>query len=89
LVNLLISIDNLKVTQEDFDVALRYYRIDILKILQEYYQVQEVKKLVEANAIEKSVVTIQNNSNNSLNVIHTAEIPAHSKAVITTEISKI
>jgi hypothetical protein len=63
-----------------YDIACKTCAIECLEIFQNYFKEQEAKK---------SSITIQNNTDNSLNVLHTAEIPAHSKAVITTEISKI
>ena len=72
-----------------FDVALEMLNLEIIEIFQNYYKEQEAKQLAQANAIGKSVVTIANSSDNSLNILQNTEVPAHSKAVITTEISKI
>ena len=72
-----------------FDVALESFNLEIIEIFQNYYKEQEAKQLAQANAIGKSVVTIANSSDNSLNILQNTEVPANSKAVITTEISKI
>ena len=72
-----------------FDIALEMLNIQIIGIFQNYYKEQEAKQLAQANAIGKSVVTIANSSDNNLNILQNTEVPAHSKAVITTEISKI
>ena len=72
-----------------FDAALESFNLEIIEIFQNYYKEQEAKQLAQANAIGKSVVTIANSSDNSLNILQNIEVPAHSKAVITTEISKI
>jgi ankyrin repeat protein len=63
-----------------FDVACENCDFELIDFLQRYLKEQEAKK---------SSITIQNNTDNSLNVSHAAEVPAHSKAVIRTEISKI
>jgi ankyrin repeat protein len=72
-----------------FDIALENYDLKIIEIFQKHYQEKEAKKLAQTNEVEKSVVTVENSSNNSLNFLQKIEVPAHTKAVITTEISKI
>ena len=71
------------------DIACETICIPAIEFLQNYYKEQETKRLAEEQAIKKSSIEIQNNSDNSISVLHNTEVPAHSKAIITTEISKI
>ena len=71
------------------DIACETFCIPAIEFLQNYYKEQETKRLAEEQAIKKSSIEIQNNSDNSISVLHNTEVPAHSKAIITTEISKI
>ena len=71
------------------DIACETFCIPAIEFLQNYYKEQETKRLAEEQAIKKSSIEIQNNSDNSISVLQNTEVPANSKAVITTEILKI
>ena len=72
-----------------FNLAQENYTQEIIEIFKKHYEEQDTKRLALASNDEKSVVTVENSSNHNLNVLQNTEVPAHSKAVITTEISKI
>ena len=88
-----------------FDYARDNANIEILELFQEYFiqqevlkKEQEVKRLAAWNnfklakdAEDKSTgkVLVLNPSETNLQLTHTTDVPAQSKAVITTEISKI
>ena len=74
-----------------FDIAVENKRLEIIELFQNYFAAQEAKALRgnEQQATNKSVINIANNSNGQLNVLHQVEVPAHSKAEVTTVISKI
>jgi ankyrin repeat protein len=72
-----------------FDLAQENYTQEIIEIFKKHHQEQDAKKLIQVDGNEKSVVTVENSSNNKLNILQQTVIPAHSKAIITTEISTI
>jgi uncharacterized protein len=71
---------NDKVVRSIFDAACENGDFELIDFLQSFCTEKKSKK---------TSITMQNNTDNSLNVSHKTEIPAHAKAVITTEISKI
>jgi ankyrin repeat protein len=74
-----------------FDIACEKGNIQIIELFQSYFAAQEDKASLSQTqqTTETSVITIANDTNTQLNVLHQVEVPAHSKAVITTDISKI
>ena len=79
LLKFFIDKGNTQLTEADLIYAMEN-DLEKFVIIQNYLQAKEAKK---------SSITIHNNTDNNLQLTHTTEVPAHSKAVITTEISKI
>lgn len=71
---------NDKVVRSIFDAACENGDFELIDFLQRYLKEQEAKK---------SSIRIQNNTDNRLKLSHTTDVPAYSKAKITTAISKI
>ena len=74
-----------------FDLAVEGYRLEIIELFQNYFAEQEAKATRSQidYAVDSNVITIANDTNGQLNVLHQVEVPAHSKAEVTTVISKI
>jgi ankyrin repeat protein len=97
LVEYLLTLENIDVNLTNaegktaFDIACETGNIQIIELFQNYFAAQEAKALRsnEQQATNTSVINIANNSNGQLNVLHQVEVPAHSKAEVTTVISKI
>ena len=63
-----------------FDLACETGNEVIIELFQNYYR---------EKSTQKSIVTIENNSENNLNILQSTTVPANSKAIITTEIFEL
>ena len=63
-----------------FNIACETGNEVIIELFQNYYR---------EKATQKSIVTIENNSENNLNILQSTTVPANSKAIITTEIFEL
>jgi ankyrin repeat protein len=79
LLKLFIDNGNTQLTEADLNYAMEN-DLEKFVLIQNYLQAKEAKK---------SSITIYNNTDTNLLLTHTTDVPAQSKAVITTEISKI
>lgn len=95
IIKLLLSKDNIDINVVDnqsktaFDYACEKCNLEVIELFQNYFKEQEAKKLAAEQAVKTSVVNIENRSEDNLNILHSTNIPANSKAVITTEISDL
>jgi ankyrin repeat protein len=97
IVEYLLTLDNIDVNitnaagKTAFDIACETGNIEIIELFQNYFAAQEAKASLSQTqqTTETSVINIANDTNTQLNVLHQVEVPAHSKAEITTIISKI